>query len=219
MKVTRSNEDLSVSRDSSADKQARNTERSQKSEEQLSRKQQRLQQKRAKSKCLSTSPPRTASWCRLTIDFSECNSLDPESVDSSFPPFDVYFVPVFKESVANWIKPFVEILKINRRVSYAQFERQTHFKEWMHKKTLPANVAVFQCEHQATHNKTRVNNFVAVNKLLADQGQIGYTEFRSEYRMYFVPSSSGISHKFNKQYQSQIEVAHDRMWVVWVKKS
>eukprot|EP01083_Nonionella_stella_P073569 199061_1 len=165
------------------------------------------------------SPP-TREWCHFYVNFSEGNSVDPESVDSSFPLFEVHLNPVNRENVSKWKKPVIETLRVRGRLSYSKCVKQTNFDEWIKgdKKEIPRNIGVFKCEHQSTPNKTAVNSFVQVNKLLADKKCVGYAEYKSEYKMYFVPSSSQIANILNKEYQKQMEIVKDRMWVIWVKK-
>merc|ERR1712228_560148 len=96
-------------------------------------------------------------WCSLSIDFSESNSLDPESVDSSFPIFDIHFVPIAKESVANWKKPFVDILRVNERLKYAEFAKQTRMSEWIKKEknALPADLEYLNVSIRALQIRQR----------------------------------------------------------------
>ena len=178
--------------------------------------QQKLQKLQKKS---IKSPRISRTWCNLSIDFSESNSLDPEGIDSSFPIFDVSFVPIFKENVSNWKKPFIDTLRVNKRMTYTEFSKQTNIDKWIEKNkdSLPSNIGLFKCEHQITPNKTKMNNFIQVNKLLSDKKRVGFAQYRSEYKMYFIPSTSALSQMLNKKYQNKMETLKDRMWVIWYK--
>merc|ERR1712129_615171 len=125
------------------------------------------EKKRKKKKKKSKSV--NGSWCSLSIDFAD-------DVDSNLSAFDVSFVPIVKENVANWKKPFVDTLKVNERLNYVEFGKQSGFADWIgkEKKTLPVNIGLFKCEqsrlsYQTSPGKTKTSSCVAVNKLLNER--------------------------------------------------
>jgi len=170
---------------------------------------------------IKKSPPKspkslTRRWCSMTVNFSESNSLDPEAVDSSFPSFDVHFVPISKDNVSKWNKPRQDVLRVSQRMSVSEFRKEVAFNRWAKdQKRVPGDIGIFKCEHPATPNKTKIKPFVRVNQLLSEQDRIGVAECGRDYKLYFIPSSAQPSKVLNRVYQPQMGVVQDRMWVIW----
>jgi len=170
----------------------------------------------------SEGPSLTRKWCSMNVNFSESNSLDPESVDSSFPSFDLHFVPmdVSKENVTKWTKPRQDILRVSQRMSVDEFRNEVSFAEWSSDQSqVPEDIGIFKCEHPATPNKTKTKPFIRVNKLLSEQDRIAVADCGPDYKLYFIPSSLPPSKELNRVYQPQMGTVQDRMWVIWKKQN
>ncbi len=62
-------------------------------------------------------------WCSLNVDFREANSVDPESIDSTFPTFDVNFVPINKDNGMKRNKINFSSLRVSQRLGYNEFKK------------------------------------------------------------------------------------------------